>query len=53
MINNGSSKKQIEFVPLQTHKKSFEYAMLAICIAMAIVVLVIVLFTGIGNETRP
>ena len=24
MIDNGSSKRQIEFLPLQTHKKSFE-----------------------------
>jgi hypothetical protein len=48
-----SRNKQIEFLPMQTHKKSFEYAMLAICIGMAIVVLVIVLFTNIGNEFRP
>lgn len=53
MINNGSSKRQVEFLPLQTHKKSFEYAMLAISILCAIVVLVIVLFTNIGNEFRP
>jgi hypothetical protein len=53
MLNNGSSKKQIEFLPLQTHRKSFEYAMLAICVLMTIVVLVIVLFTNIGNEFRP
>jgi hypothetical protein len=53
MNNNGSSRKQIEFLPLQTHKKSFEYAMLAISILCAIVVLVIVLFTNIGNEFRP
>jgi hypothetical protein len=53
MINNGSSKKQIEFPPLQTHKKSFELAMLAISILCVIVVLVIVLFTNIGNEFRP
>ena len=53
MINNGSSKRQIEFLPLQTHVKGFEVAMLAICIVMAIVVLVIVLFTNIGNEFRP
>jgi hypothetical protein len=53
MINNGSSKKQIEFLPLQTHVKGFEVAMLAICVVMAIVVLVIVLFTNIGNEFRP
>ena len=53
MINNGYSKKQIEFLPLQTHVKSFEYAMLAISILCVIVVLVIVLFTNIGNEFRP
>jgi hypothetical protein len=48
-----SRRKQIEFLPMQTHKKSFEYAMLAICIVMAIVVLVVVLATNIGNEFRP
>ena len=53
MINNGSSRRQIEFPPLQTHKKSFEMAVLAISILCAIVVLVIVLFTNIGNEFRP
>jgi hypothetical protein len=45
--------KQIEFPPLQNHSKSFEYAMLAFAIICAIVVLVIVLFTNIGNEFRP
>ena len=53
MINNGESKRQCEFLPLQTHVKSFEVAMLAISIICAIVVLVIVLFTNIGNEFRP
>jgi hypothetical protein len=53
MINNGSSRRQIEFLPLQTHKKSFELAMLAISILCVIVVLVIVLFTNIGTEFRP
>ena len=53
MIDNGSSRKQIEFLPLQTHVKGFEYAMLALSIICAIVVLVIVLFTNIGNEFRP
>ena len=53
MIDNGSGKKQIEFLPLQTHVKSFEYAMIAISIVCAIVVLVIVLFTNMGNEFRP
>ena len=50
---NGNSKKQIEFLPLQTHVKGFERFMVAICVLMAIVVLVIVLFTNIGNEFRP
>jgi hypothetical protein len=53
MINNGSSRRQIEFLPLQTHKKSFEIAVVAISVLCAIVVLVIVLFTHIGNEFRP
>jgi hypothetical protein len=50
---NGNRSRQIEFLPLQTHKKSFEVAMVAISIICAIVVLVIVLFTNIGNEFRP
>ena len=53
MINNGNSKRQIDFHPLQTHVKSFEVAMLAISILCVIVVLVIVLFTNMGNEFRP
>jgi hypothetical protein len=53
MVNNGSSRRQIEFPAKQTHVKSFEMAMLAISILCAIIVLVIVLFTGIGNEIRP
>ena len=32
MIDNGSGKRQIEFLPLQTHVKGFEIAMLAISI---------------------
>jgi len=53
MIDNGHSRKQIEFPPMQTHVKQFEYAMLAISIICAIVVLVIVLGTDLGNEFRP
>ena len=45
--------KQLEFPPLQTHKRSFEMAMIAISIICAIVVLVVVLGTSIGNEFRP
>ena len=53
MIHNGDSNRQIEFPPLQTHDKRFENAMLAICVVLAIIVLVIVLFTNLGNEFRP
>ena len=53
MIDNGSGRRQIDFPPLQTHVKSFETAVLAISIICAIIVLVIVLFTSIGNEFRP
>jgi hypothetical protein len=53
VIHNGSSKRQIQFLPLQTHVKGFEMAMLAISILCVIVVLVIVLFTNMGNEFRP
>ena len=52
-MSNGSRKKQIEFLPLQTHKKSFEYGMLALSILCVIVVLVIVLATSWGTEFRP
>jgi hypothetical protein len=53
MIDNGTSRRQIEFHEKQTHVKSFEFAMLAISILCVIIVLVIVLFTNIGNEFRP
>jgi hypothetical protein len=53
VVNDGGSRHQIEFPPKQTHVKSFEMAMLAISILCAIIVLIIVLFTNIGNEFRP
>jgi hypothetical protein len=53
VIDNGSSKHQIEFPPNQTHVKGFEVAMLAISILCVIIVLVVVLLTNIGNEFRP
>ena len=54
MNGNGTrGRRQIEFLPLQTHVKSFEFAMIAISVICVIVVLVIVLFTNIGNEFRP
>jgi hypothetical protein len=52
-MSNGNRRRQIEFLPLQTHVKSFEVAVIAISVICAIVVLVIVLFTNIGNEFRP
>jgi hypothetical protein len=53
MIDNSSGRRQIEFPEKQTHVKSFELAMLAISILCVIIVLVIVLFTNLGNEFRP
>jgi hypothetical protein len=53
MISNGSGRRQIEFPKMQTHVKGFEVAMLAISIACVIIVLVILLFTNMGNEFRP
>ena len=50
--DNRRNNRQIEFLPLQTHVKSFEIAMLAISIICAIVVLVLVLL-GVGNDFRP
>ena len=48
MIHNGDSNRQIEFPPLQTHVKRFEYAMIAISIVLAILLL-----TDLGTEFRP
>ena len=45
--------RPFEFPPLQTHSKKFELAMIGISIACIVIVLVIVLFTDIGNEFRP
>ena len=42
--------KQLEFPPLQSHDKRFEAAMVLLSILCVIVVLVIVLFTDLGNE---
>jgi hypothetical protein len=53
MISNGSSNRQIEFPEKQTHVRTFEVAVLALSVLCAIIVLIIVLFTGIGNEFRP
>lgn len=45
--------RQIEFPPLQTHSRRFELFMLALSIACVIAVLVILLFTNLGDEFRP
>jgi hypothetical protein len=45
--------RPFEFPPLQTHSKKFELTMIGISIACIVIVLVIVLFTDIGNEFRP
>ena len=46
-------KRQFEFPPLQTHSKKFELVMIGLSIACMIIVLVIILFTDIGDEFRP
>lgn len=48
-----ADRKQIEFPPNQTHKKSFEYGVLAFSIVCVVIVLIVVLGTDIGNEYRP
>ena len=45
--------RQIEFPPLQTHSKKFEAVMVGLSILCVVVVLIIVLFTSLGNEFRP
>lgn len=49
----SDGKRQVEFPPLQTHKRAFELAMIAISILCIVVVLIIVLFTNLGTEFRP
>jgi hypothetical protein len=46
-------RRQIEFPPMQTHTRSFETAMVVIAFVCVIVVLIILLATGLGTETRP
>jgi hypothetical protein len=53
MLHNGNGRRQIDFPPLQTHSKRFEAVIVGLSILCVIIVLVIVLFTGLGNETRP
>jgi len=44
------AEKQVEFDPMQTHDKRFEYAMIVICLICIAVVLVITQFTTWGNQ---
>lgn len=53
MISDGSRNRQIEFPEKQTHVRGFEYAMIALSIVCAVIVVIIVLFTDIGNGFRP
>jgi hypothetical protein len=50
---DDDDNRHLEFPPLQTHSKRFEQVIFALAILCMIVVLVIVLFTDIGNEFRP
>ena len=45
--------RHIEFPPLQTHSKKFEALMVGLSILCVVIVLIIVLFTSLGNEFRP
>lgn len=45
--------KQIEFPPLQTHVKKFEYAMIIVSILCIVLVVVIAKATDWGITTRP
>jgi len=49
----ANDRRQIDFEPLQTHAKSFELTMVVLAIACAIVVVLILLATNLGNEFRP
>jgi hypothetical protein len=51
-IPERDDRRQVEFPRMQTHVKSFEYAMVAFSILCVIIVLVIVLGTDIGNTAR-
>ena len=53
MLDDDDGRRQVEFPPLQTHSKKFEAFMVGLSILCVIIVLVIVLFTNLGNEFRP
>jgi len=39
-----------KFAPLQTHRKEFEYAMIAVCLACIVIVLIVTQLTSWGNQ---
>ena len=45
--------KQIDFPPLQTHSRAFEYGMIVFSVICIIIVLFVLFGTDIGNEFRP
>jgi hypothetical protein len=53
MADDRYQTKQVEFPPMRTHSRKFEAALIAVCIACVIIVLVIVLGTSLGDEFRP
>lgn len=49
---NGNNR-QVKFSEKQTHVRGFELAMIGISVVCAVIVLIIVLGTDMGNEFRP
>jgi hypothetical protein len=44
------AEKHPEFPPLQTHRKEFEYAVIAICLICIVIVLFVTQATHWGNQ---
>jgi hypothetical protein len=42
--------KHPEFLPLQTHNKTFEYVVIGVCLACIVIVLAITQLTHWGNQ---
>ena len=49
----NDDNRYFDFPPLQTHSKKFEAVMVGLSILCVVIVLIIVLFTSLGNEFRP
>jgi len=45
--------KQIDFPPMQTHRRSFEIGMIVFSVICIVIVLFVIFGTDIGNEFRP